>query len=162
MISDISNQQDDILTDVVEQLNKVKRKHLLPWWIKIFMWFFLIFSVLAVIGFVVGIMGYRSNFSLYGLTSDNPLSTTGICIFLLFMLKGITAFGLLKEEDWAIKLGMLDAVVGIVLCVLIMIFPTYIAGPDAKFNFRLELILLVLYLNKLLKIKYTWENNVHV
>jgi hypothetical protein len=160
MISDISNQQDDILTDVVEQLTKVRRKYLLPWWIKAFMWFFLIFGVLAVIGVVLGIMGYRYEISLYGLTSDNPLSTTGICITLLFLLKGITSFGLLKEENWAIKLGIIDAVVGIVLCVLIMIFPTYIGGPDAKFSFRLELILLVLYLNKLLKVQHAWENNI--
>jgi len=160
MISDISNQQDDILSDVVEQLTKLKRKHLLPLWIKVFMLFFLVFGVLAVTGFVLGIMGYRNDFSLYGLTSDNPLSTTGICITLLFLLKGITSFGLLKEENWAIKLGIIDAVVGIVLCVLIMIFPTYIAGPDAKISFRLELILLVLYLNKLLKIRHAWEKNI--
>src|SRR5450432_3019965 len=112
MLSDIPNQQEDILTDVVQELSVVKRKNLLPWWIKVFMWIFLVFGVFAPIGFVLGIMGYHYQLSLYGLDTSDPMSTTGICILLLFLLKGLTSYGLLREEDWAIKLGLLDAVIG--------------------------------------------------
>jgi hypothetical protein len=106
-------------------------------------------------------MGYQYQISLYGLNTEDPLSKTGICILLLFLLKGITSFGFLREEDWAIKLGIVDAVIGSILCIVIIIFPAYIAGPDAKTSFRLELIFLLIYLYKLLKIKYAWESNVH-
>jgi hypothetical protein len=37
MLSDTTNTQEDMLTDVVEQLTRVRRKGLLPWWIKLFM-----------------------------------------------------------------------------------------------------------------------------
>ena len=160
MLSDIPNQQEDILTDVVQELSVVKRKNLLPWWIKVFMWIFLVFGVFAPIGFVLGIMGYHYQLSLYGLDTSDPMSTTGICILLLFLLKGLTSYGLLREEDWAIKLGLLDAVIGSILCILIMIFPIYFSGPNAKTSFRLELVFLLIFLNKLLKIKYAWENYV--
>ena len=84
----------------------------------------------------------------------------GIIVTVLFIIKGITAFGLLKEKDWAIKIGIADAIVGIIICTLVMLYP--IINPDAKFSLRLELAALIPYFLKLLKIKTQWETFVKI
>ena len=95
--------QAGLLTDELLQLNQIPRKKLLPLWIKIFAWIFLIFSSLAPVMVVFGILGYRTQLALYGLETNEPFSVTGITIILLFIIKGITAFGLLKEKYWQLK-----------------------------------------------------------
>ena len=152
--------QTDLLTDELIQENGIPRKKMLPLWIKIFTWIFLIISVFAPIVFVLGLMGYNAQLALYGLETNEPLSLIGIIITAIFIIKGITAFGLLKEKDWAIKIGIADAIIGIIICTLVMLYP--IINPDAKFSLRLELVALIPYLLKLLKIKPQWENFVKI
>ena len=147
--------QTDLLTDELVRENEIPRKKMLPLWIRIFTWIFLIISVFAPIVFVLGLMGFTAQLSLYGLETNEPLSLIGITITALFIIKGITAFGLLKEKDWAIKIGIADAAIGIVICTLIMLYP--FINSDAKFSLRLELVALIPYLLKLLKIKTQWE-----
>lgn len=154
----MQNDEEDVLTDIVQQLTSVRRKTLLPWWIKIFMWIFLVFGAIALVGLIFALLGYDYYVGLYGLDTNKPLSIMGIGTILLFLFKGVTAYGFIGETDWAIKLGILDAISGMVICVFVMLFPFFVSGSDVKFNFRLELILLIPYLNKLLKIKSTWEN----
>ena len=93
--------------------------------------------------------------SIYGLESNTIYSFTAVLIILVYVFKGITAFGLLKQKDWAIKFGIIDAVTGIATCAGVMI---YQISQDIKFNFSLELVLLIPYLLKLQKIKYDWEH----
>jgi hypothetical protein len=150
---------EDLLTEIVHQITAVKRKNLLPWWIKVFMWIFLIFGAFAPVGLIFVILGYNFHLSLYGLETTDPSSITGICIIALFLLKGITSFGLLRETDWAIQLGVIDAIAGILICVYVMFFSEFNSG-SAIFSFRLELVLLIPYLIKLNKIKPAWENSV--
>ena len=152
--------QTDLLTDELVQENGILRKRMLPLWIKIFTWIFLIISAIAPIVFVLGLMGFTAQLALYGLETNEPLSPIGILITALFIIKGITAFGLLKEKDWAIKIGIADAIIGIVICTLVMLYP--IINSDSKFSLRIELVALVPYLLKLLKIKTQWETFVKI
>ena len=152
--------QIDLLTDEVTQINGIPRKKLLPLWIKIFTWIFLIFSAFVPVIIILGVLSYRAQLALYGLETNEPFSLTGIIITLLFIIKGITAFGLLKEKDWAIKIGIIDAIIGITICSLIMLYP--IINSDATFSLRPELIALIPYLLKFLKIKTQWENFVKI
>ena len=152
--------QTDLLTDELVQENGIPRKRMLPLWIKIFTWIFLIISAFAPIVFVIGLMGFNAQLALYGLETNEPLSLTGIIITALFIIKGITAFGLLKEKDWAIKIGIVDAILGIVICTLVMLYP--IINSDFKFSLRLELVALIPYLLTLLKIKTQWETFVKI
>ena len=147
--------QTDLLTDELMQTTGVSRKKLLPLWIKIFTWIFLIISAFVPIVFVLGLMGYSAQLGLYGLETNEPLSSIGIIITVIFIVKGITAFGLLKEKDWAIKIGIVDATIGIAMCTFVMLYP--IINSDTKFSLRLELVALIPYLLKLLKIKTQWE-----
>ena len=150
---------EDLLTDIVHQMTAVKRKNLLPWWIKVFIWIFLIFGAFAPVGLIFAILGYNFHLSLYGLETTDPSSVTGICIMALFLLKGITSFGLLRETDWAIQLGIIDAVAGIAICSFVMLYSIFNTSANV-FSFRLELAFLIPYLIKLNKIKPVWENKV--
>ena len=142
-----------MLTHELIQYNAIPRKKLLPLWIKIFTWIFLVMSAFVPID--LGLIGYNAQLALYGLETEEPFSSTGIIIISVFIIKGITAFGFLKEKDWAIKIAIVDAIIGIVLCMLIMLYP--IINSDATFSLRLELVALIPYLLKLLKIKTPWE-----
>jgi hypothetical protein len=77
-------------------------------------------------------------------------------VFLVFILHGFTAYSLWFEKDYAIKLGVLDAIIGIVLCLFSMTVSFYYS----HFTIRLEMILLILFLFKLLKIRAKWDSAV--
>jgi hypothetical protein len=155
----MSNDGEDLLADIVQQMGAGRRKNLLPWWIKIFMWIFLIFGALTPVGLFSAFLGFNFHLSLYGLETMDSFSYTGICIITLFLLKGITSYGLLTEADWAIQLGIIDAAVGISICSFVMFFSLFNSGSSV-FSFRLELVFLIPYLVKLIKIKPGWENMV--
>ena len=152
--------QPDVLTESLLQLKHKRRKDLLPWWIKIFSWIFLIFGAIAPLGLLFGILGNTFEISLYGFETKEPISIIGISMILIFLFKGFTAYSLLQEKNWAIILGITDAVVGIILCSFIMIYPLIISDAGMSLTFRLELLLLIPYLLKLLKIKPDWEKSI--
>jgi hypothetical protein len=147
--------QPDVLTDIISE-NQKRRKSLLPGWIKVFMWIFLVIGAIVPLAFLAGLFGGHFETSIYGLESTDPLSTTTISVLIIFLLKGITAFGLLKEKSWAIKLAITDAILGILICSFIMVYAT--EAGDKVHSFRLELVALVPYLIKMLKIRTEWEN----
>lgn len=122
------------------------------------MWIFLVFGLLAPVGLIFGLLGYNFKLSLYGIETSEPLSFTGLGLIVLFLLKGMVSFGLLKERDWAITLGLVDAVLGIIACCFVMIYPLIYSELQVHMNFRLELIALFPYLLALMKIKPAWEN----
>jgi hypothetical protein len=152
--------QTDFLTDELVQHNTIPRKKLLPLWIKIFAWIFLVLGAFVPIVLVLRLTGYNAQLALYGLETNEPFSSLGIIIATVFAIKGVAAFGLLKEKDWAIKIGIVDATIGITICTLVMLYP--IINSDAKFSLRLELVALIPYLLRLMKIKNQWETFVRI
>lgn len=154
--------QPDLLTESFLQLNTTKRKDLLPWWVKIFCWIFLIFGFAAAIGLVFGILGYKFQLSIYGLQTNEPISLTGISIAAIFLFKGITAYSLLAQKKWAIVFGIVDAITGIVICTLLIIYSFINQGSNQNFGFRLEILLLIPYLLKMIKIKSLWETSINI
>ncbi len=151
--------QPDVLTESLLQLKTKRRKDLLPWWIKVFIWIFLIFGAIAPLGFLLGILGYKFEISLYGFETNEPVSIIGTSMILIFLFKGFTAYSLLKEKNWAIILGIMDAIIGIALCSFAMLYPLFYPEAGVSLTFRLELVLLIPYLLKLLKIKPDWEKS---
>ena len=129
--------------------NNLRRRDLLPTWIKLFTWVFLIFGAITPIVFVLGIVGINGNISLYGLETNQPLSLMGMAITVLFLIKGVVAFGLWTEKKWAVDSAIADAVIGIIVCIIVMVT---LPSPFM----RLELIPLILYLRKMVKIKPQW------
>lgn len=147
--------QPDLLTDELLKENVIPRKKLLPLWIRIFAWIFLVTGAFVPIVLVLGLLGNDVQLALYGLETVEPFSSIGLIISTLFMIKAVTAFGLLTGKDWAIKIGLADAIAGIAICTFLMFYP--VVNSNATFSLRLELVALIPYLLKLLKIKAQWE-----
>ncbi|QNA44685.1 hypothetical protein [Lacibacter sediminis] len=150
--------QQDVLTEIVTA-SQIKRSKLLPWWIKIFMWIFLIIGFLIPILLIAAVAGFDTQLAIYGLETNNAFTLTGILLILVFALKGFVSFGMVKEKDWAIKLGAIDAILGIVICVFTSYIYPFISEESASFSLlKFELIFLIPYLIKLLRIKNDWES----
>ena len=151
----MTNSSKDILSDTFLDEGRISRKTLIPLWIKIFSWIFIVFGLVTPIVFILGIITHGFELSLYGLEATSPYSILGVLITILYIFKGIVAYGILKHENWAINAGVVDAVAGIVICVIVMVYPA--DAPETKNYFRLELAALIPYLIKFLKIKDQWQ-----
>lgn len=149
-------QPNELLLETLVLENK-RRRALLPTWIKVFTWIFMIIGAFVPIVFLIGLFGSNAQLSLYGLETNNLLSPLGLFLTFLFILKGFTALSLWTEKDWAVNLAILDAIMGIAVCFAVMfIIPMLMQGSGFRVNFRLELVLLIPYLLKLQKIKFAW------
>ena len=137
-----------------------RRRDLIPIWMKPFIFLFLAFGALGIYGIVNNIMGIESSSSLYGLESTTFFSFLGVFLNSIFFFKAITSYGLWMEKDWAINLGIIDAVLGILVCIVVMVVLPFVSYEDGtnKLNIRFEFFLLIPYLYQLIKIKNQWEN----
>ncbi len=114
-----------------------------------------IFGVLGVFSFldVIGPpFGFPVNTSLYGLEGPAAGTVAGMACSVLFLLKGVVAYGLWWEKDWAVQPGVFNALLGIIICAAITFVPLFV-HPGNGFTFRLELPALVPYLVRLHQIK---------
>lgn len=134
--------------------NFVRRRSLLPGWIKIFTWLFFFTGIIGVIILVFGSFIKNNELSLYGLETTQPYSLTGLLISFLFIFKGIVSYGLWFEENWAIKVAKIDAILGFIICGIVMVVLPFFTK---HFTIRFEIALLIPYLLKLQKIEKNWE-----
>ena len=150
-------QQEQLVLEPLLNENKVGRRNLLPVWMKVFIWIFMITGAIAPICFLAGLSNASVQLSLYGLETTDPLSVAGLLISVLFLFKGMVAYSLLTEKNRAISLGVVDALVGIAICLYSMAIAPFVNNqPGFIFDFRLELVALIPYLMKLRKIKPHW------
>jgi hypothetical protein len=145
-----------ILDANIEQRSLPRRRSLLPTWIKVFCWIFLIWSAFVPIGVISAIIGYQFQISIFGLSTNDPTTALGIALMAVFALKGVAALGLWTEKEWAITVAQADAVIGILICVFMMLVYPFIREDGFNFSLRLELALLIPYLLKLNAIKCDW------
>lgn len=138
-----------------ENINKRRRK-MLPWWIKIFCWIFMLFGILSFVCLILGFTNVKPALAFYGFETNEPFSLNGLIVIAVGILKGITAFGLWFEKDFAVKTGKIDAILGIVLCGISMLVLPFIQ-VELNITIRLELLMLIPYLIKLNKIQKEWE-----
>lgn len=134
-----------------------RRRNLLPTWIKVFLWIFLIGGAVAAVLLMAGFLITNTSLSLYGMKADHPYSITGLLICSLFLFKGIVAYGLWFEQKWAPQAAIADAIIGIAICLIMMAIIPFMY-PSISFTLRLELIPLYFYLKKMQSIRTTWEN----
>lgn len=135
----------------------ISRRVLLPLWIKIFCWIFMIMGIASIICLIVGALGSTANLSLYGFETNEPLSLIGLFIVAIILFKGFTAYSLWFEKDYAIKLGKVDTILGIAICMASMVVIPYLQ-ENSGFTIRLEIALLIPFYIKLNKIEEEWEN----
>lgn len=144
----------------------VRRKYLVPKWIRFFCWLFAIFCPAAIVSAVsFAVAGRSSALSLYGIQTSDLFSVAGVTGVFVFGIKGTAAIGILAEKDWAMKGAIVDAILGIALCIFQMIFNPWVTTTSfnhftaTNFNMRLELLLLIPYLIKMINIRQQWEEN---
>jgi hypothetical protein len=151
-------EKDNLLNNNLEELkNKKKRRDLLPWWIKVFCWFFMLFGLMSIVCLILGFTNIKPALAIYGFETNEPFSLNGIIVITIGIIKGITAFSLWFEKDFAIKIGKIDAIIGIILCGLSMLVLPFL-HDRFNINIRLELTLIIPFLLKLNKIQNEWEN----
>ncbi len=132
-----------------------RRRDLLPLWIKIFTWLFLIAAAITLLIPVSALFVDEVELTFYGLSSTQVYTPVGITIISIFLLKGVTAYGLWFEKDWAPKLAVIDAVIGIAVCVFMMVVHPLLS-ESMEFTVRLELIALIPYFLKMQRIQPQW------
>jgi hypothetical protein len=136
----------------------IRRRNLLPTWIKVFLWIFIVLGGFAFVGLILGLFGVNYELSLYGLETNTPFSPIGICLIVLFFYKFFVAFNLWKETDDAILYAKVDAYIGIALCLFIMfVYPFFNYNGKFVLSLRLELAALIPYLIKLNRITADWK-----
>jgi len=152
----MENQETSILDSNIVPQKTARRRDLLPWWIKIFTLIFLVAGIITPVVFILGLLKVPVYVALYGFETNNPISFAGLFLIGISLFKGITAWGLWTEKDWAITIGQIDAAMGIIICIFMMfIYP--LINPSFYFNIRLELFLLIPFLIKLWRISGEWE-----
>jgi hypothetical protein len=145
-----------------------RRRDLLPIWMKIFIWIFIVLGASAIITRLSGIFGISFLFfnangekSIYGMTTYDSSTPLALLITGLIIYKGITALAMWMEKEWAITMALVDAVLGIAVCAVMMFMLPMVTkeAGRASFNFRFELLLLIPYLLKCWKIRQPWEES---
>lgn len=148
------------ILDIIPSEQATRRRKLLPWWIKTFIWIFMILGGMAVLLLPYGFTGKPIHLALYGIEAYFVFSATGLTLLAIFLLKGLAAYALWTEKDAGIILGIIDGSLGILICLFLMIgypFIDHIAG--VKVGFRFEIIPLIPYLVKMINIKAAWEKS---
>lgn len=128
------------------------RKQIVPMWMKIFGWLFIVAGTLVpVIGVFSAISGVEGEYSLYGLeVVGSVYSPAAMFILTLFLAHGICAYGLLFGKAWGMSACLILGYLSAAICVFTML------TGDGN-NIRVELIILILYLVKLHKIRPAWS-----
>ncbi|WP_299778889.1 hypothetical protein [uncultured Formosa sp.] len=145
--------------EAFEKIN-TRRRQLLPWWIKVFCWIFMFFGLLSFVCLFLGFTNIKPDLAFYGFESNEPFSLNGLLVISVGVFKGFTAFLLWFESDIAIKIGKIDAIIGIVLCVISMlVLPFFQDGFNL--TIRLEIALLIPFFITLNKIQKVWEATIH-
>lgn len=154
----VENSNNEILDINAENNGLTRRRKLLPWWIKIFIWLFLFFGLVIPFGLLASsLFNLEYQVEIYGIKSYEAFSMMGVLLTIIYLLKGVTAFALWTEKNWAITIGRIDAIIGIIICVYMsVVYPFIDATPGFNFTFRLELVLLIPFLIKLDRISKNW------
>ncbi|HMF71395.1 MAG TPA: hypothetical protein VK616_07955 [Flavitalea sp.] len=135
-----------------------RRRTLLPWWVKIFVWIFLILGILGLPGAILfGVLGYHFQLSLFGLETTEPFSIVGLILIFLFGLKGWTSYCLWWEKDNAITFGKIDALLSIGVCIVMMFVNPFVVSQPYSKSIRLELVLLIPYLIWVFRVSVRWK-----
>lgn len=152
----MTDHNEQLLDEGLHRENRLIRKDLLPSWIKFFMWIFLVFGVINVFGLLLNFIGISIELGLYGIETYSGFGYLSLLVQALFLLKGAVAFGMWKEKDWAIKLAMIDGIIGVVVCLTSII----LVAIEGSLTFRIEIIVLIPYIMKMYLIKDHWAKAV--
>ncbi|NQY54677.1 MAG: hypothetical protein HRT42_14030 [Campylobacteraceae bacterium] len=128
------------------------RKEILPKWIRLFSWFYLIYVPILLLSDLIieNDYGYRA----FGLVSNgSEFNLTVLLILSVLTLAVIVSYGILWGRSWAIKVGIIYSLIA-----LIMSFSSiYLNIVSGVTQYSLEPLLLLPFLIILIKKRKNWE-----
>ncbi|MCJ8326721.1 MAG: hypothetical protein MJK08_06430 [Campylobacterales bacterium] len=128
------------------------RKEILPKWIMLFSWFYLIYVPILLLSDLIieNDYGYRA----FGLVSNgSEFNLTVLLILSVLTLAVIVSYGILWGRSWAIKVGIIYSLIA-----LIMSFSSiYLNIVSGVTQYSLEPLLLLPFLIILIKKRKNWE-----
>jgi hypothetical protein len=138
---------------------ETKRKKLVPLWIKIFGWFFIIMGIAVPLLFIVIIfINQPVTFEIFGLQHEgSPFDPMALLISAIIISLAVSAYGLLFGKTWGLTLCLITGYGGLIICLGTMIYSLIALSI---LTIRLELIAQIPYLLKLHKIKPFWNSNI--
>ena len=131
---------------------KMKRKEILPAWIRFFSWFFLLMAITPVF-YVAGLVwGFTYNITAFGLIAKETNSYSPLATYLVAILtfSAVVAYGILWGKSWAIRLGMVYGIIALVTSFY------SIASPDGAY-LDLSLLFLIPFVWVLWIKRIAWE-----
>jgi hypothetical protein len=131
------------------------RKSLIPLWIKIFGWLFIVMGALVPF-FYIGslIFGFSSSYTMFGLEyKGNAWALMPLVIAAVIFVNGLCAYGLLFGKDWGLNACIVFGYIGLASTVGTMVFEMIFSG---SMMIRLDPIIQIPYLVKLHRLKAHW------
>ncbi len=130
------------------------RKGMIPLWVKIFGWLFIVLSVFVITTAISALVtNSEAYYSLYGLEVNSHVTEFwAVFIISLFVAHAVCAYGLLFAKDWGVIACIILGYLSVAICLATTVF-----GSDS--NIRLEILILIFYLLRLHKMKRHWFIN---
>lgn len=143
--------QSDVLNPTLSDEIISRRKSLIPTWIKVIGWLFIIMgAVLPLFHFYVIFTGGIGTYMMFGWSYQGPpLAMMAMFISALILINACCAYGLLFAKDWGLTACILFGYVGLLLAIMSMFFADGI-------KIALEPLVQIPYLIRLHKIKAYW------
>lgn len=132
------------------------RKSLIPMWIKIFSWIFMILGFLGAPFVIIYqlITKQPMEFTVFGLEHYGLFyEPMGLLIMLLLILLGISSYGLLFGKKWGVTMALPVGYIGIAIVIFVM---AYAIIFNNSIVIRFELIAQIPFILKMHKIRTSW------
>ncbi|MDM3871896.1 hypothetical protein QSV34_11090 [Porticoccus sp. W117] len=141
-------------THTAEDITSVRKK-LVPKWIKIFGWLFMVFGALMPLLVAASLLLQEPlQLGLFGLNYNGPAThPAAILMASLIIALAIAAFGLLFAKGWGVKVCLALGY----LCSAICLFTMVHNIMSGHLMLRLELVVLFFYLRRLHRIAPLWQ-----
>jgi hypothetical protein len=133
----------------------VQRRKLVPLWIKIFGWIFIVMGVaVPVLAVVIPLLKQPASYEMFGLRHHgSPFDPMALFISAIILSLAASAYGLLFGKPWGVNACLATGYGGVAICLATMIYSVVSQG---SLTIRLELLVQIPYLLKLHKIKPLW------
>lgn len=137
---------------------ETNRKKLIPLWIKIFGWLFIVMGVaVPLLPLVTAFLKQPATYEIFGLSyAGSPFHPMALLISAIVLALSISAYGLLFGKPWGLKACLVTGYGGIIICLATMV---YSLVALSALSIRLELLAQIPYLLKLHKLKPLWLAN---
>jgi hypothetical protein len=134
------------------------RKKLVPFWIKVFGWIFIVMGIaVPILPIVVQILGQPATYEIFGLRHvGSPFHPMALVISVIILSLSVSAYGLLFGKKWGLNACLATGYGGLIICIGTMI---YSLAALHVLTIRLELLAQIPYLLKLHKLRPLWNGN---